>query len=230
MQRNKKEYYIDFITKYIKINPNAIISSNKLYTLFCSIYDLNPKHFDIKSFTPIFIKTYESLKNDPIKKTFRRLYIGENPVTCFLDISLVHFNNVETVNKQSTSTVLTTNEQTTNDILLETSFKTIKLENVMTENKQTIKPLNTNNNVDLDEFLDYFEPGTEHDPIILTQEFFILYNQIYKNSLKHKKLIPHVSNFKTEFKKYWDSKYPNNKLKEARKKNERGYKFIKRVK
>lgn len=230
MKITKKDYYLDFITKNITVKPNNIISANKIYTLFCSIYDINPKTFDIKAFTPNFTKAYKLIYNEPIKKTFRRINIGENPITCFLDVSLHYFESTVTLNKQAINIKDTLNEQDKNAIIINKPIKIDKIEKQATVYDVSIPSVITVNGVDITEFVDYFGPGTKDDPIILTKDFLTLYSEIYKESEEHKQLIPYDSKFKEIFKQAWDKKHPNNELKEARKNNSRGYKFIKRIK
>lgn len=227
MKINKLEYYTDFIKKYIKQEQNTIISSNKIYTLFCSIYDVNPKHFEIKSFTPNFIKAYNLLFKENLKKTSRRLTIGERPTTCFMNIDL---KTIFTVSKQVTASTRPISEQDANANFKKTSLKTNKVRTEQTVSVHSTNIVPTGNTVNMDMFLDYFVPGEESDPIILTKDFYELYNTLYEESPEHKKLIPNITDFKKVFKKYWAIRYPNNELKDARKSNERGFKFIKRIK
>lgn len=227
MQINKLEYYTDFITNHINKKPNNIISANKLYTLFCSVYDLNPKQFTIKSFTPNFLKAYNLLFDEKLQKTSRRLRIGENPQTCMMNIDL---KPIFTESQQQDTFVITLNKQGTNTNILKPKVKTHTLVNTITDLPRETRSNPTGLTVNMDMFLDYYVPGTESDPIILTKDFYELYMNLYSKSPEHKTLIPHIKIFKIIFKKYWDIRYPNNNLKEGRKYNDRGFKNIKRIK
>lgn len=215
MKYNKENYKL-FITKNIGQRENSLVSINKIYTLYCSYYDIMPKDFSIKSFTPLFYKAYKEITGVTLEKIQKRLITGENAVTCIKDIFIIPFEQY-TTNTQPTDKPLTINTQTFDN--KNTYFIEGKSENSTTSLQYA--------DVDITPFVELFEPGKEQDKFY-TKNFIKIYNEFYKNTQKYLNLMLNDKDFKKQFRPVWDKLHPNSTLEEYKhKKKGRGYKYIK---
>ena len=201
----KIELYKKFIIKYVKKYPGNILPSNKLHTFFCSVYNINPKDFDIRVFIPKFKQTLN--EQEPTFTIFnKKVRLEENdgrPLNCLIGIDL---NYAPLKRKIKYVKERLIEQQNTPSPLIESTPNHIK----KVSNK-TMEPIKEQVNVTvltLEDFVKTLESGAKEKINIIPTN--VLYKQ-YEDFSTEEKKIPD-NQFTGKFNALWKIIHPNTPL------------------
>lgn len=224
--------YKEFIQRYVRVDKNATISSNQIYHLFCSVYDITSTELNIKTFIPNVKKHIEDLYNIKLEHSKRRQ--GSRTIRGFKGLTIDFIQSP--IHASSMTHSLT--PQMTSSVLPNTSTQTSSSSSlVLNENDDAVvdsykDTRKTRLNI-VDFIKKYYEKGDENS-IIASDEIYNLCLDYYKNSPSHIQYISSKNHFTPKLKKSWNLVYPNHelqtsdKIRDPQDKTKRGIARIKR--
>lgn len=202
--------YTEFIQRYIRLDKDAIISSNQIYHLFCSVYDITNTELNIKTFIPNVKKHIEDLFCIKLEHSKRRK--GSRTIRGFKGLTIDFIQSpthapsmTQSLTPQMTSSVLP------KIFVQKASSTSLNLKGNDDTIVDTLKDTKKTRLNIVDFIKKYYEKGDENS-IIASDEIYNLCLDYYKNSPSHIQYISSKNHFTPKLKNSWNLVYPNHEL------------------